>query len=239
MRHWIAAGMLGLSIVAPAGAADDAGEKIRAALAGVVPGSTPDSVQPSGVSGLYEVRYGAQILYVSDDGRYLFDGEFIDLQKRVNVTEQRRGEGRLNALRALGEESMIVYKPKGQVKHTITVFTDIDCGYCRKLHNGMAAMNDLGIEVRYLAYPRAGINSPSYDKAVSVWCAEDRNKAMDAAKAGEPLKSKSCDSPVTEHLALGESFGVRGTPALVLDSGELLPGYLPPDRLVAHLEGKK
>ena len=199
-------------------------------------GGHPEQVNEAPVDGFYEVTYGPKIYYVSLDGRYLFSGELYDLKSRTNLTEKNRAGARLKALSDVDESSLIVYKAKGEEKHVITVFTDIDCGYCRKLHSGMAQMNELGITVRYMAFPRAGVNSPSYDKAVSVWCAKDRNKAMDAAKSGAVLEMAKCDSPVKEQLALGQTLGVTGTPAIVLQDGTLMPGYMPPQQLAMALD---
>lgn len=199
-------------------------------------GSQPDSISAAPVKGLYEVSYGPKLYYVSTDGHYLFSGDLIDLHNRTNLTEKNRAGVRLKAMSKIDDSDMIIYKAKGKEKHQITVFTDIDCGYCRKLHSGMAKMNDLGITVRYMAFPRAGIGSHSYDKAVSVWCAKDRHKAMDNAKAGiEPPKA-NCDAPVKKEYLLGKAIGVTGTPAIVLKDGTLMPGYLPPQRLAAALE---
>jgi len=138
----------------------------------------------------------------------------------------------------LGEENMIIFPAKNS-KHTISVFTDIDCGYCRKLHNEIDQYNAKGITVRYLAFPRAGIGSPSYDKAVSVWCEKDRQAAMTRSKSGETLPKASCKNPVAEEYELGQLLGVNGTPALVLDNGSLLPGYVPANRLVRVLNEAK
>ncbi len=199
-------------------------------------GAQPDAVSEAPVNGLYEVTFGPKIYYISADGRYLLDGELFNLESRTNLTEQKRATTRLKALKSIDESSLIVYKAKGKEKHILTVFTDIDCGYCRKLHNGMEKMNELGITVRYMAYPRAGLGSPSYDKAVNVWCAKDRNKAMDLAKSGTAPKSASCDSPVRDHFEMGQVMGVTGTPALVLEDGTLMPGYLPPEKLSMALD---
>ena len=120
--------------------------------------------------------------------------------------------------------------------HTVTVFTDIDCGYCRKLHSQIDEYEDEGIRVRYVFYPRAGVKSESYKEAVSVWCSEDRNKAMTEAKAGRLMEEKTCDNPVQSHMELGELLGISGTPAIVLDNGDLVPGYVPPKRLAAIIK---
>lgn len=237
MKKSIIVALAGLALTLGAVAAEkDDQARILKALAAIVP-DAPDSVQETQVPGLYEVSYGTHLFYVSADGRFLLQGDLIDLRSRTNLTENRRSSARLAALKDV-EKSMIVYAPKGEIKHTITVFTDIDCVYCRKLHSGMKEMNDLGIAVRYLAYPRAGVGSPSYDKAVSVWCAKDQRKSMDAAKTTGEIKPATCDNPVAEHYALGQALGVNGTPALVLEDGRMVPGYLPPDRLFQVLEGK-
>ena len=138
-------------------------------------------------------------------------------------------------LSKIDEDRMIVYGPD-DAKHTITVFTDIDCGFCRRLHSEMDQYNKQGIAIRYLFYPRAGIGSDSYNKAVSVWCADDRHAAMDAAKAGKDIPSKTCDNPVEAHYELGQQMRVQGTPALVLSDGEIVPGYVPPAKLRRALD---
>ena len=132
---------------------------------------------------------------------------------------------------------MIVFSPK-EVKHTISVFTDIDCGYCRKLHNEMHKYNELGIKVRYLAYPRSGPGTPSFIKAENVWCADDRQQALTDAKNGKEVKSKACDNPVKQEFLIGTQVGVTGTPAIFLENGQLLPGYFPAERLIKILEQK-
>lgn len=193
-----------------------------------------ENIQPSPVEGLYRVTVPPQVFYVSADGRYVFDGNVIDMQVRRNLTQEYRDQAVLKAVDEMGEESMIVFAAD-KPEHVVTVFTDIDCGYCRKLHEHVDAYNKQGITIRYMAYPRAGLNSNSYDKAVSVWCAEDRQKAITAAKQGKPVQSQSCDNPVADQYKLGQRIGVSGTPALVLDTGQLIPGYIPPKRLAAIL----
>lgn len=216
----------------------DAASRLKGVLAQVMPGS-PDSITATPMPGIYEVAYGSQVLYVSADGRYLVNGELFDVQKRTNLTEERRSKARLATLKGIDQKSMIVYPAKGKSKHTVTVFTDIDCGYCRKLHQGMAEMNELGITVRYLSFPRAGVGSESYKKAADVWCSKDRNTAMDKAKANQSVNgAPSCDAPINKHMELANSFGVTGTPSIVLEDGRFLPGYLPPQQLLAVLEGR-
>ena len=209
--------------------------KLQAALEG----DKPDSVAPSAIPGLYEVVVGGQVLYVSEDGRFAVQGDILDLGSRDNLTDHRRGELRGKAIKALGENNMVVFGPEGPVKHTITVFTDIDCGYCRKMHSQMADYNKEGIKIRYLWFPREGIGSESYKKAVSVWCATDRREAMTKAKRGESIENKTCDNPVQAEYELGQKLGVRGTPSMILESGEMLPGYVPPTQLAQLLAEQK
>ncbi|MGD9386175.1 MAG: DsbC family protein, partial [Thioalkalispiraceae bacterium] len=193
------------------------------------------SIKQTPIAGLYEVIVPPRVFYMSANGQYVITGELIDLKNSVNLTQSVRDVARVEAIESLGEENMVVFAPE-KVKYTVTVFTDIDCGYCRKLHQEMPKYHQKGIKVRYLAYPRAGVGSPSYKKAVSVWCAEDRNKAMTDAKNGKTLPERECKNPVAAHYALGQGLGVNGTPAILLSNGQIYPGYAPADRLLLVLE---
>lgn len=212
-------------------AAESSKEALRERLTTVF-GAPPASITEAPMQGFYEALYGTKIYYVSADGSHLLSGEVFDLNTLSNLTEKRRGDERLKAMATVDESSMIVFRAEKE-KHILSVFTDIDCVYCRKLHEGMEEMNKLGITVRYLAYPRTGVNTPSYDKAVNVWCARDRNKAMDEAKRGGNTEKAECDAPVKMHMDLAERLGVTGTPALVLEDGRMQPGYAPPQQLLA------
>ncbi len=216
-------------------AADDYDE-LRAALKMIIPDTEPDAISESGLKGIYEVSFGAEVIYISGDARYLINGSLIDLKTGENLTEGKRAEGRLRLLESVDEKDMVIYAPEN-IKHTITVFTDIDCGYCRRMHSEMAELNNLGIAVRYLFFPRAGLNSKSYVKAVSVWCSDDPLQAMTDAKNGKAIPEKSCDNPVDEHMVLVRKFGITGTPTLVMEDGQVVPGYIPAQRLAATLEG--
>jgi thiol:disulfide interchange protein DsbC len=218
--------------LAGAAAADEAA--VRKSMANLLGDAQPDSVQPSPVPGLFEVVVGARLYYMSEDGRYLFQGNVIDTTTRENITEAKQAAAKKVVMDKVSEDSMVVFAPE-KYKHTITVFTDIDCGYCRKLHKEIADFNAEGIRVRYLFYPRAGVDSPSYQKAVSVWCADDRNQAMTDAKAGRPVETRTCDNPVREHMQLGGLMGVSGTPAIVMEDGQMLPGYIPAKRMAMFL----
>lgn len=216
--------------------AEEATDKVRAALAKIIPGSEPDSIELSQLPGMYEVTYGVEVFYVTKDGKYLLSGNLLDLGSGKNLTERKRAGGRLQLIEGMDEDKMIVFKPE-QVKHTITVFTDIDCPYCRRMHQEMDELNAAGIEVRYLLFPRAGMKSKSYDKAVAVWCAEDRQQALTDAKAGKPIDMQSCNNPINEHMALVQQLGISGTPTTVMESGEVIPGYVPVARLQTILAG--
>jgi len=209
--------------------------EMKSKLEAMMPGVSIDDIQQLDNTGMYETILNGEVIYFSADARYVFQGDVIALESRENLTENKRVSLRQNALASLNESDMIVYEPK-KTKHTLTVFTDIDCGYCRKLHNQMAEYNALGIRIRYMAFPRAGIDSDAYDKAEDVWCSDDRQQAMTDAKNGKEVNSKSCDTPVKAHYELGRQIGVTGTPALFLESGELLPGYVPPKRLKKILD---
>lgn len=213
--------------------ADDA---LKSQLEGIMPGVTVDSIEPFGKNThLYEAVINGEIVYFSEDWRYVFQGDVVDLQTRENITENKRVSLRKEALASLDEADLIIYEPK-KTEHTLTVFTDIDCGYCRKLHQQMYKYNDLGIRIRYMAFPRAGIDSEAYDKAEDVWCADDRKQAMTDAKNGKDVDSKSCATPVKAQYDMGRRIGVNGTPALFLETGEMLPGYVPPKRLKQILD---
>lgn len=224
--------------VAPAAAAkpDPAIARVKAALHELVPNVSPDAVRPSPIPGIYEADYGARTLYVSADGRYLIEGDILDLKRGVNLTAQRQAKGRIAALKALGEKNMIVYPADGKTRYTISIFYDIDCPYCRRLHAETPKLNKLGVRVRYLAFPRAGIGSASYHEAVSVWCAKDRRKALDRANAGESVPQATCPNPVAEEYRLGEQLGVQGTPTIILPNGRLVPGYAPAEQLLQILK---
>ena len=211
---------------------------MRKMLATMAPGTTPDSIKPAPIAGLYEVVYGTEIIYATEDGRYMIHGDILDVPAHTNITEDRRTGGRLKAINKISENKMIIFAP-AKVKHTITVFTDIDCGYCRKLHSEIDSYLKEGIRVRYLSFPRTGLDTPSYYKAVSVWCAKDRKAALTSAKKDEPVEQKTCDNPVKQEMALGEQVGVSGTPTIITESGHLLPGYMPAAQLAQMLAEEK
>jgi len=211
---------------------------IKQALTKAMPSVKVDSIKPSEIKGLYEVIMGANIYYVSDDAKYLLQGRLVDLASRTDLTEAKLSGTRKLALEKLGTDKMIVFKPKIG-KYKVFVFTDIDCGYCRKLHSEIDQYLAQGISIQYLFFPRAGKGSDSYNKAVSVWCSDDRNAALTAAKKDQTLPAKTCVNPVDEHMQLAADFDVKGTPMIVTEKGNVFPGYLPAKQLVEALESEK
>jgi thiol:disulfide interchange protein DsbC len=207
----------------------------RIELAAKIPGAKPDELRQSPIAGIYELARGTDIAYVTADGKYVLAGDLYELASNDNITETRRRGERLRLLSRVPESDMLVFGPRDS-KYTITVFTDVDCSYCRKLHSEMADYNRLGIKVRYLFYPRSGPDTESWHKAEEVWCSANRNEAMTKAKRGEALKNvKSCPTPIARDYQLGQDFAIRGTPAIVLADGEVLPGYVPAGSLAEHL----
>ena len=216
--------------------AQDADERVRAAIKALVPEAKVDQVEKSVLPGFYEVVMGGQVIYVSGDGKYVVSGVVWDAAARKNLTEARYAGIRKAALDNVPADKRIIFPAKNP-KYSVTVFTDIDCGYCRRLHQEMAQYNELGITVEYLFFPRAGRGSESWNKAVSVWCAADRNGAMTAAKNGEPVPNKTdCSNPVEADYELGQTIGVSGTPAVITADGSQIGGYLPPDQMLARLQ---
>lgn len=185
----------------------------------------------SAVAGFYEVQVqNGPILYVSADGKHFFDGSpyLVEPGRFVNIRDMRLTEERRQLFADRDTADMIIFKPEGATKAIMNVFTDVDCGYCRKLHQEMAELNSFGIEVRYLAYPRAGIPSASYNKIATAWCAKDQRETLTKIKRREVVKTSVCaDNPVADHYALGQRIGVTGTPAIILMDGTLIPGYQP------------
>jgi len=212
-------------------------KSVEAALKQTLPTIKPDAITESPIKGVYEVVVGARLFYVSEDGRYLMQGSMVDLKTREDVSEKKLSTARLDALKKVGIDNMIVFKPE-TTKHVVYIFTDIDCGYCRKLHSEIKNYLKEGIEIRYLFFPRAGEDSDSFDKAVTVWCSRDRNAALTRAKTGENIARKTCKNPVADHLALALAMGAHGTPMIVTEKGTILPGYVPSDELIKILEEK-
>lgn len=210
----------------------DSATKLKQALAISMPSVKVSKISATPIEGLFEVVVGSQVVYMSIDARYMIEGDLFDLKTKRNVSEEAKSDIRLSAMKGLGVENMLVYTPE-KVENTITVVTDIDCPYCRKLHSEIPDYLENNVQVRYIFMPLKG--NSDMKKTVSVWCSDDQQLALDIAKAGGEIEEKKCENPIQEHLKLARRLGVRGTPAILLENGQLLPGYVPYDKLVAEL----
>lgn len=214
---------------------DGAADKLVAKLQALRPGIPIEGVSATPIPEIYALEIaGGTVYYGTADGRYLFAGDLYELgdDDLVNLAEAGRAEMRRQLIGDVDRQDMVIFSPAGPVKAAINVFTDVDCGYCQKLHLEVPELNRQGVEVRYLAYPRAGVGSASYDKIVSAWCADDPNTALTRLKARQPIPDATCPNPVARQFELGREIGVNGTPAIILEDGTLLPGYLPAAQLV-------
>jgi thiol:disulfide interchange protein DsbC len=216
-------------------AADTSVDQLRATLAERLPEAKVEEIRPSPVAGVYEVVVDNRLYYISADGRHLLTGDVVDLQSRKNISTDKREKLVVRSIDAVGEANMVIMGPK-KARRTVTVFTDVDCPYCAKFHLEVPALNKAGVRVRYLLFPRAGVGSESYKRSVAVWCAKDRAEAMGIAKAGGKLPLKSCANPVAQHYEVGQAIGVQGTPTLILDTGQIIPGYVPAAKLLDVLK---
>lgn len=208
--------------------------QIRESLAKLPKPVNADSISPTPMKGLYEVMVGPNIFYISEDGKYIIQGSMLDVATRTDLTELKLAKIRSGLIAGIDEAETVVFAPE-QVKHKVYIFTDIDCGYCRKLHKEIDQFMAQGIKVQYLLFPRAGVGSSSYDKAVAVWCAEDRASALTEAKLGKDPGNKTCDNPVKKHIQLGAVLGLSGTPMMVTEKGTIFPGYMPAEQLALRL----
>jgi len=209
---------------------------LTAKLQAVLPDAKVTRVKPGPIPGLYEVMLGPTVLYMTQDGRYAIRGDIFDLKAKSNLTGDVRALARTEALEAQAASSIEFAPASGKPTNTLYVFTDIDCGYCRKMHQEVGMLNAAGISVRYMAFPRAGLHSESFDKAVAVWCASDKKAALTAAKQGKQVTGKQCENPVAAQYELGQSIGVHGTPAVFTKSGQEIGGYIPAGELIKMFE---
>ncbi len=230
-----------LALPAAALARGDAPQVVKQALAKVAPGAAVTHIGKAPMPGFYQALVHGRMVYVSADGQYVMAGQLFDSRAVANLTEQRMNAIRLESLAKVPASDRLIFAPP-HPKYTVTVFTDVDCAYCRVFHQHIAQYNAEGIAVQYLFWPRTGIQSvpggeptPSYNKAVSVWCAKDRHKAFDAAMKGHVVPRASCPNPVAREYRLGEQIGVDGTPIIVAGDGSVVGGYLPPRQLLQAL----
>lgn len=221
-------------------AISDDGEKaladVRAKVSAQFEAVDPENVHASPIDGWFTIQQGSVVAYISADGRYLLQGDLIDLEEQVNLSERSRNDSRRDLMQTLGQDDTISFSP-ADAKYSVTVFTDIDCAYCRKLHSEIDEYMSQGIEVRYLLYPRNGPASKAWSTSEKVWCSKDRNEALTLAKLDKAFETSDCEtSAVTKHYGLGRDVGLNGTPAIVLQDGTLIAGYVPPAQLSLRLQ---
>ena len=220
---------LGATVTSLATQADE--DVIRATLETAMPSMAVDSIAPSPVEGIFEVssRQNAttDVIYVTADGSHFFTGDLVLLVESgtVNLSRQREDGARRSVLEELDVDDMVVFAPSEGTKAVLYVLTDVDCGFCRRFHGEVADLTALGVEVRYLAFPRAGIGSPTYERMVSAWCSNDRELALSRLKVGETVEDQTCESPVALQFAMGQRLGIRGTPTLITQRGRIIGGY--------------
>lgn len=222
-----------LGLASSLSVAADADKAIRASLQSIQPDMPIEAIAESPMPGVYQVQLkGGRQLYSSADGQFIIQGYLFQFKdgQALNLTEQAQSQSVAATINAVSLKDMVVFAPK-QPKTHITVFTDTDCGYCQKLHSEVPELNRLGVEVRYMAFPRQGMGSHGANTLTSVWCAKDPLDAMNKAKAREDLPAASCDNPIAEQYQLGQLIGVQGTPAIVLADGQIIPGYQPAAQL--------
>jgi len=209
-------------------------EKIRAELVKMIPTASQAEIVASPVAGIYRMQVQGNYAFAYVNGDYILLGDLYNTKDQVNLADQASSERMASMLKDVPTSEMIIFGPENP-KRYITVFTDIDCGYCRKLHKEMPQLTAAGIQVRYLAFPRAGIGSESHKKFISVWCNDDQQAALTAAKLGKSVAVASCDNPIEDNYKLGRSVGVRGTPTIIFDDGTVTPGYIPFATLIEKL----
>ena len=215
---------------------DEELEQVREKVHAIFAAINPEDVNPSPIDGWYTIHKGSVVAYVSAGGRYLLQGDLIDLELDVNLSDAIRNDARRDLMSAIPDEEVITFSPV-EVKYSVSVFTDTGCTYCRRLHSQIDEYLAYGIEIRYLMYPRNGPGSPEWATAKEVWCASDRNGALTAAKTDRKFASSDCDASIVDHqYQLGQDIGLTGTPAIILDDGTLIGGFMPPDQLKARLD---
>lgn len=227
--------LLGLGITASAAAPNSPDANARAAIKSIAPTMVIEAVAPAAMPGYQEVMVGGQVIYVSNDGRFLVQGSVLDMTTKTDLTEARKVKARQIALAKIPADQRISFPAKNE-KYKVTVFTDIDCGWCRKMHQQIADYNNAGITVDYLFFPRAGLEGASFKQAVAVWCSKDRRAALTQAKSGQHLSGPTtCKNPVADQFNLGMRLGVQGTPTIYSSTGVDMRGYKPPQEMAMAL----
>lgn len=220
-------------LAAPAAGSVEA--RAMQALHSIDPRIEVDHIGEAPLPGFREAVVGGQMVYISDDGRYLLQGALFDVVDKKDLSQAGLAQVRRRLLATIPASERIVFAPENP-EYTVSVFTDVECGYCRKLHEDVAEYNRLGIAIEYLAFPRMGPASEDFRKMVSVWCSADRRSAMSAAKQGRRVPTRDCTNPVARHYDIGRRVGLTGTPMIVTEEGVQMPGYMPPADLRAALD---
>ena len=215
-------------------------ELISAKLENILPADAViESIEPSVFDGIYKVYYGdLQPIYVSQDGNFFIYGDMyqINSNRIINITNEETKSRRVDLLSSIPSNELIIFKSKNEIS-AITVFTDVDCGYCRKLHSQISEYNKVGITVKYVAFPRSGIGTQTFTKMVGAWCADDPKKVITDLKNDKKLNLDFCDDqPIAKHYVIGQKLGISGTPAIITPDGELIPGYVSPEELLSRLK---
>jgi thiol:disulfide interchange protein DsbC len=224
-----------LLVVSVASAAEPDYSVVEEQMRALAPQAKSIAISETPIAGLLMVQINGDIVYATADGKYLIQGRVVDMATREDLTEGAKSEVRRELLASVDGSKQITFAPD-KPAYDLMVFTDIDCGYCRKLHAQIAEYNQQGIAIHYMSFPRAGVGSLSYEKAVSVWCAKDPRAALTKAKLGEEPEPAQCDNPIADQYQLGLDLGVSGTPSLLTADGQMIPGYVPPDQLRERLD---
>ncbi len=233
--HYLITTILFSLLFATGSSAKDSYEAVREAVKRLSPAIEDIAVSETPIPGLLQVVLDSEVVYFSADGKYLMQGSLYDLATRQDLTDNAKSGIRKKFIDQVDSSKLIVFAPE-KPDYDVIVFTDIDCGYCRKLHNQMDEYNSAGIGIEYMAFPRAGIGSESYNKFVSAWCADDQQAALTFAKAGSTPEPKTCKNPIKDQYELGMKIGVTGTPAIFTKDGQMIPGYVPPKQLRERLD---
>ncbi|GLR63283.1 DsbC family protein [Marinospirillum insulare] len=235
LKQWFT----GLLLLVFAGSvAASAKDEMQARLQKIDPRIEVVKVNPAPVKDFYQVQLNSgDLLYVHKQDSYIFAGSLLEVTDAglVDLTENARSAIRTEVIQSVAAEDQVIFSAKGETKAIVQVFTDSTCPYCSRLHEQVPELNQRGVEVRYLAFPRQGPQGNGFNDLVNVWCADDKQQAMTDAKAGKTLAQKQCDNPVAEQYELGRQLGVQGTPAIFLPSGKVIPGFVPADRLISEL----
>ncbi|MBP7900566.1 MAG: DsbC family protein [Gammaproteobacteria bacterium] len=217
-------------------------DEVKQRLVAQIPELADAKVSATPIPGLFSVQQGAFVFYSSADGQYVLRGDLLSLSDKRNLTEEAQQAFRVASLSRLSDKDTINYNPeKGKATHRITVFTDVDCPYCHQMHQMLPKLLDSGIAVRYVMYPRAGIDSPSYHKTVHAWCQRANKQELDQMMKGgsAPAKLSSCVNPIKQQFELANELGLQGTPSIILADGSLIPGLAPLDELVRLVKSSK